>query len=142
MTAAILGAAGAIAVPNASWLKFVTLGNNGSEYGYSSAGGPAGSIAYTDRVGGQVATRFMYNYSIPLPGEFNFQIDESNPSGFNFTRLLVEDFTGTLITLLKSDAIEYSGFPIKGWIWNSIPGGGPLWTLGSVGSTRKIFIQR
>lgn len=139
---AIMGAMGALANPSSSWLKFVTLGNNGSEYGFSTAGGPAGSINYTDRVGGKVATRFMYKYSIPLPGEFNFQIDETNPAGFNFTQLLVEDFTGSFITLLKSSAIAYSGFPVQGWIWNSIPGGGPLWTLASVGTVKRIYIQR
>ena len=137
---AIMAAAGALANPSSSWLKFVTLGNTGSEYGFEA--GVAGALNYTNRVGGKVATRFLYDYTIPLPGEFNFEIDETNTAGFNFTQLLVEDFTGTLRTFLKSSAVEYSGFPIKGWIWNTVAGGGPLWTLGSVGSVRRIYIQR
>jgi hypothetical protein len=140
MTGAVQASAGILSVPDASWLKFVTLGNNGTEYGFQA--GVIGSISLTNRVGGRVATRFLYDYSIPLPGEFNFEIDETNTAGFDFTRLLVEDFTGSLITLLKADAVEYSGFPIKGWVWSSIPGGGPLWTLASVGTAKKIYIQR
>lgn len=129
-----------ISDPSASWLKFVIVGNTGSRYGFDA--GVAGSIAYTNRVGGKVATKFLYRYDIPLPGEFNFEIDETNTAGFNYTRILVEDFTGALITLLKADAVEYSGFPVRGWIWSSIPGGGPIWTLASVGTVKKIFIQR
>lgn len=131
---------GPAADPSASWLKFVTIGNNGSEYGFQS--GVAGSIALTNRMGGKTVTRFLYDYSIPLPGEFNFEIDETNAAGFNYTRILVEDFTGAFITLLKADAVEYSGFPIKGWVWSSIPGGGPIWTLASVGTVKRIYIQR
>lgn len=140
MTAAVNIIPGLVADPSASWLKFVTLGNTGTEYGFDA--GVVGSIVYTNRVGGKVATKFLYDHSIPLPGEFNFEIDETNTAGFDYTRLLVEDFTGAFITLLKVDAVQYTGFPIKGWVWSSIPGGGPLWTLASVGTIKRIFIQR
>lgn len=140
MSGALIANSGVVATPDSSWLKFVTLGNTGTKYGFQA--GVTGAIAYTNRVGGKVATRFLYDYSIPSPGEFNFEIDETNAAGFTFSQLLVEDFTGTLLTFLKSAAVEYSGFPTRGWIWNTVPGGGPLWTLGSVGSVKKIFIQR
>lgn len=140
MTGAVQAGGGAMASPDASWLKFVTVGNNGTEYGFQT--GVAGSIAFTNRIGGKTVTRFLYDYTIPLPGEFNFEIDETNAAGFDYTRILVEDFTGVFITLLKSAAVQYSGFPIKGWVWSAIPGGGPLWTLASVGTVKRIYIQR
>lgn len=139
MTGAIQ-AGGPVADPSASWLKFVTVGDDGIEYGFRD--GSIGAVANTNRVGGKIATRFLYDHSVPLPGEFNFEINEDNPAGFDYTRLLIEDFSGAFITLLKADAVEYSGFPVKGWVWPTIPGGGPLWTLASVGTVRRIYIQR
>lgn len=142
MTGILASQSGAAADPSASWLKFVTLGNNGiDEYGFRGPpnSGPFGSIQLTDRIGGKVVTQFAYTWTTD---NFTFEIDESNPAGFNFTQLLVEDFTGSLIVFTKASATSYSGFPLAGWIWSATPGGGPLWTLASVGTVKRIYVQR
>lgn len=135
---AIMGAMGALASPSSSWLKFVTIGLDGAfNRGFSSLAPAFGAVALTDRVGGRVVTRFVYEADTD---EFNFQIDETNSAGFTFTSLVVESIPGfSYVTLNRASAVEYSGFPIKGWIWS---GAGLLWTTGIAGETRTIQIRR
>lgn len=142
MTGAIAVMSGVVAVPSASWLKFATLGNNGvDEYGFRGApnGGPFGSVQYTNRIGGVIVSQFAYVWTTD---SFTFEIDESSLVPFDYTQLLVEDFTANLITFTKASAVQYSGFPLKGWVWSATPGGGPLWTLASVGTIKRIYVQR
>ena len=126
------------AIPSASTLKFVTIGQNGAfNFGYRASGPAFGSIQLTDRIMGQVISIFEYDAAAD---DFTFEVNESAPSsGFSFTRISVEDATGTFKTLDRASAIAYTGFPFKGWIWNSA---GILWTLATVGQTFRIYVQR
>lgn len=135
MTVAIAG--GPAAVPNSSWLKFFTIGASVNDRGFVA--GVTGSVQYTNRIGGVIVTRMVYDTS--GTDEFTFEIDESSGVGFTFTQLIVQSAFGE-VTLTRASAVAYAGFPLKGWIWDAADYSPPMWTLANVGTTKYVKVQR
>lgn len=140
MTGAVQAAASAAASNSIAYK--ITVGANGSIYGYLPSSGPTGACAPTPATNSMMAISFLesvfslgtVNLRITLDSDFG----ASAPTQSFFRSVTVQNSAGNFVTLNSSAATFSSGAGFKQWDWT---GGSNVWDASATGVARSLIFN-